>query len=124
MTETGRATGLCPVCHQSFYLNADGFMPTHLPTAALRASRRRGAPCYGTGQPPITRSRCAVCGRLYRITNFGTIATHPVGRSTKTKNCPGSDRQPRDPTLPLQDSQTDFEIRITAVGQPGTGRRR
>ena len=130
MDDDPRPAGLCTVCRWSCYLDDDGNLPWHLPTIALRATRQKGRPCSGTGLPPLTEGRCASCSRIFTLTWDGRIPEHsksggPTSSSILAgSHCEGGGRAPRHPNLSIADSTADFEVRITALGQPGTGRRR
>jgi hypothetical protein len=130
MDDDPRLTGLCAVCRRSCYLDDDGNMPWRLPTISLRATHRKGCPCRGAGLPPVTEGRCMVCSRIFGLTWDGRIPEHSKsGSPTRPSilagsHCEGGSRAPRGRNLPLDDCTADFEIRITALVQPGTGRRR
>lgn len=73
------------------------------------------------------KGKCQVCYQLFPLKPKGqTIPWHRVGITGE--GCPGVGRppvqKPQNAKKPLPDSRDDFEIRITALGHPGTGKRR
>ena len=67
------------------------------------------------------QGKCTRCYRVFPLNSDGNIPYHA---GSVVGICDGTSQPPwRDPDALLDDSKDDFEIKITARGHPGTGRR-